>query len=696
MHFLFLAGAAALSASAQGTPAGPYEFDAEFVAVQPDTHVELKIDRCMAPSTTYEISRYEVTNTEYAAFLNAVASEEDPFRLYSPLQRQHFWGGISRSNAGPVASYSVKKGYEDLPVTFVSWFDAARYANWLHYGRPTTGTSGIGSTEGTATQGAYDTSGFHAAKPSRRNREARYFIPTCGEWLYAGFYDPATKAMTRYAGGNSLPDAGPPHPAARTANYYSTGWALPYPHLASVRDYRNNASAFGTLNQAGNVMEWVETDGKMALGGSLFLPADTLALNYRDEEHPAKKLSSFGFRIGRQAGLAPGLSLTFSAHRMLDTQAQVALAVTVPRPSPAMAPEWKRIDHAGNVSDVKTGRGCVPYAYEISRTEITNAEYADFLNAVAADHDRSGLYVDDMGTGVAGGLIRLDRNGRHVYEPKPGFDHRPVTYLSWFSLARYANWLHYGRPSGSQVIGVTEGDRQRGAYDTSAFASHRRDGSGVGISRHTFSRNERAKYFIPSDDEWYKAAYHDPDRPGWRKYWNYPTRSDVAPSNTRSQGANFQRETLGEGPPHYVSEAGAYRGSSYYGVHDLGGNVWEWLEDWRSLGGGTCWRCDIPTKGLRGGSFNYIEVGLRNGNIDPGAPTDHYFVYGGRIARRSVDSTGGPASTGWCSNPRLRHLAASLLNKAWGERKLIVAGSALAASVGLVMVVWRARSKRRR
>lgn len=635
-----------------------YEFVADFVDVAPDTSGRMVIAGCDMPSADFQMSTYEATNTEYAAFLNAVARLGDPYGLYSPMQARHFWGGIVKTRTGTVNSYWVKQGYHDLPVTFVNWRDAARYVNWLHYGRPDTGTSGPGTTEGSATEGAYDTTRFSAGMlPARRNRGARYFIPSCGEWIFSGFYDPAAGALTRYVGGNTLPAAGRPDTHARSANYYVDRWALPFPHLATVTAYSRNRSALGTHNQAGNVMEWVETtvgNGKMALGGSLFMPADTLSSSYRDTEKPGVKLSTFGFRVARipEAARAPRLKFVAPA------------ASAVPAPvtrTPAYVPpahEWVRVGHPGNISDLETGRGCVPHEYEIASAEITNAQYATFLNAVARRHDRYRLFVQDMATGVVGGINRRRKDNDYVYAAKPGYEHRPVTYLSWFSLARYANWRHYGMPQGQQEIGVTEGSPTRGAYDTSGFEVFQQDRGPAVVDATLFARNRGARYFIPSDDEWVKAAYYDPARRGWQKYWRYPGRADVPPANRgeSARKANFQADTLGEGPPYYVSEVGRFGAGGYYDVRDLGGNVWEWVETWRGLGDGDCWRCDVATKGLRGGSFNYTETGLAKWNIDPGKPGDRYFVYGGRLARR-VES----GASGTCLPASLRQTLASIV-----------------------------------
>lgn len=625
-------------------------FDTEFVHIKPEKTNKSEIGGCTLPLDDFYISKYELTNTEYANFLNAVSRYSDPFHLYTTLQESHFWGGIIRLKTEAGFFYKVKKGYEYLPATFISWFDAARYVNWLHFGRPNKGVSEIGTTEGNKFIGAYDTSNSrNSSKALSRNPFAEFFLPTCGEWLYAGFYDPKDRKFTKYVGGDSMPISGVSGYKERTANYFSREWATPYPHLAAVTAYANNKSALGIFNQAGNVMEWVESDVRTVLGGSLFLPGDTLSITYRDSEFPNKKLSSFGFRVAKKSLSGTHKDLHFSAEIMdaprFEDRSDSFNMKLLPL-------KWTRVDQPGNISDILTGRGCVPYEYEISTGEITNAQFSDFLNSVANIADSHNIYTRSMSTGVNGGILRKKNGNIFQYEPREGFENRPVAYLSWFALARYANWLHYGRPTGLQILGVTEGDSMQGAYDTSKFDEFENGDSKVNLLIDSFRRNKDAKYFIPTDDEWYKAAYYDPEKNGFRKYWKFPNRSDLSPTNLKKDnaGLNYQIDDLGEGPPFFVSKVGDFTGTGYYKIFDMGGNVWEWLEDWRNLGGGQCWRCELPTKGLRGGSFNYIDIGLMNGNVDPGVPSDRYFVYGGRLARK-VDSK----LTGWCTSSHVRY-----------------------------------------
>jgi formylglycine-generating enzyme required for sulfatase activity len=107
---------------------------------------------CGAVNYTYNIGKYEVTAGQYTAFLNAVG-RVDTYALYNTHMPSDVGCGITRSGSGTVGNpyaYSVASDYADRPVNYVSWGDAARFANWLQNGQPT-GSQNLSTTE----DGAY-------------------------------------------------------------------------------------------------------------------------------------------------------------------------------------------------------------------------------------------------------------------------------------------------------------------------------------------------------------------------------------------------------------------------------------------------------------------------------------------------------------------------------------------------------------
>ena len=156
-------------------------------------------------------------------------------------------------------------------------------------------------------------------------------------------------------------------------------------------------------------------------------------------------------------------------------------------PSPFM--EWITVGDPGNVDDTHgEGYGGVDYVFDIARHEVTNAQYCVFLNAVAA-YDPNGLYNTSMGSGY-GGITRSGSSGSYTYSTFTGRANMPVNYVSWYDTLGFANWMHNGKPTGDQDASTTED----GAYDMSL-------GSNV-------VRKLGARVFLPSEDEWYKAAYY--------------------------------------------------------------------------------------------------------------------------------------------------------------------------------------------
>jgi formylglycine-generating enzyme required for sulfatase activity len=226
--------------------------------------------------------------------------------------------------------------------------------------------------------------------------------------------------------------------------------------------------------------------------------------------------------------------------------------------------EWVTVGDPGNACDTQS-QGCfgaVPYVYRIGKYEVTNAQYAEFLNAVAVI-DTNALYNTNMGVvpGSYGGITRSGSSGSYSYNVIVGRDDISVNYVSFWDALRFANWLHNGQPAGAQDNTTTED----GAYTLTPS----------GITNNTVMRNTGVTTIVvPSEDEWYKAAYY---AAGAMFYFDYPAGSDLqtvcaAPGPT-ANSANCLTAAGG------LTGVGSYTGSaSPNGTFDQGGNVWEWNE----------------------------------------------------------------------------------------------------------------------
>ena len=247
------------------------------------------------------------------------------------------------------------------------------------------------------------------------------------------------------------------------------------------------------------------------------------------------------------------------------------------------------VGHPGNSNDTHgDGYGAVSYTYDIGKYEVTAGQYCEFLNAVAKT-DTYGLYDSGMSNGdmYAARIEQHSTTGNHTYTIPSDWANRPVTRVSWGDAARFSNWLTNGQPTGDQTLATTED------------GSYYLNGATTDEELMAVARQPDARFVIPSEDEWYKAAYYDSDKPGGAGYWDYPTGTDASPANDLvapdpGNNANFYDNGYTIGSPYYRTEVGEFEQSdSPYGTYDQGGNVYEWTEAAMST----------VSRGERGGSL---------------------------------------------------------------------------------------------
>jgi formylglycine-generating enzyme required for sulfatase activity len=286
------------------------------------------------------------------------------------------------------------------------------------------------------------------------------------------------------------------------------------------------------------------------------------------------------------------------------------------------------VTNPGNADDT-TGWGGVAYQYRIGIYEVTNDQYAAFLNAKASS-DPLGLFSTSMASDPRGGISRTGVSGSFAYAARPDMGNKPVNFVSWYDAVRFTNWLHNGQGSG---------DTETGAYTLLGGTATPSNGLSV-------TRNLGAKWWLPSMDEWHKSAYHQPASQGGDSdnYWLYPTASNLAPTpgtaidlvgptrgdiaNPGANVANYNSAADWNGQDGNVTTVGSAGplSKSFYGTFDQGANVREWIEDVFFDPQVGTWRRE------RGGSFNNGAINMQSGIAAAGAPGGESANRGFRVA----------------------------------------------------------------
>ena len=341
-----------------------------------------------------------------------------------------------------------------------------------------------------------------------------------------------------------------------------------------------------------------------------------------------------------------------SIHRTILVVAGLCLALVAQ--APAFNMDFVHVGDAGNAGELsgltsggygawgpdRPNTGAVSYEYYMGTYEVTSGQYTEFLNAVAAT-DPYGLYNPEMahndypGTGWYNDrgchIERSGVDGSYTYAVTHDWDNRPVNWLSTGDAFRFINWMHNGQPTGAVDLTTTED----GAYYLNGINDN--------ASLLAVTREGDAAYFLPTEDEWYKAAFYDPTLNGGAGgYYDFAMQTDnptlidndilpVDPgfsANYKKIGNDasiFPHPGIADGVSFAVaSDVGEFENSgSYYGTFDQSGNVSEIVHE----------VFKINYFLARGGNFQmsdlYLTAGDRWGDV---TPTVDWPYYGFRVA----------------------------------------------------------------
>ena len=561
----------------------------------------------------FRMGQFDITIEQYTAFLNAVA-QADPHGLYNPKMATDLQvAGVARSGPSGKFIYSVipPSGPFQIPgatagqrpITYVSWFDAARFANWMSNGQP----SGH-QTKKTTENGAYNLTSSKAKRglavpkntvnPNTGNPPTHY-LPTENEWYKAAYYNPT---LSNNAGGYTLystnSNTAPTNIPGESENAANLLYQLKYAvtqqlsldsqqnYSTDVGSFTRSKGPFGTYDMNGSVWEMIDpatvSSPSIILRGGAWTSYFTyLQSSYRLGGSPAASGSNGGFRLVSEA-----------------------------KNPPASGYEVVKVGHPGNRKD-KTGFGSVKNPFWIGKYEVTIGQYCAFLNAIART-DPYGLYDPAMTSVLSSaGVQRSGSSGEYSYSPMNNAgdsSSRPISFVNWFDAARFANWMSNGQPTGEQDSTTTED----GAYRLQGIMQ------GATVVRNEVNPNTGAAplFFLPTENQWYKAAYYSPKlNSGRGGYYVYATSSNRVPGNVVGDEfnmANYIDDYSGsyfycvpqnryiDPNQNYLTDVGAYSGSpSFYGTYDQNGLLYQWNDLDGTAG---------PSRGLRGG-FNFAGPG---------------------------------------------------------------------------------------
>lgn len=191
---------------------------------------------------------------------------------------------------------------------------------------------------------------------------------------------------------------------------------------------------------------------------------------------------------------------------------------TVEAKAPLLSLDFVVIANPDNPPDPKSYYGAVSLPFLLQRNTVTTSQYCLFLNSVASIEDPHHLYDERMFSDAVVHAIKRTYHHHtktYHYSVVKGQEEKPIVYINYLSAIRFCNWLH---------------NEQQGpeATETGAYTLPSDEMTAIFPTK-----NEGARYFLPSPDQWYKATYFDPSLPP--PSYSYPS-AESLPTWTGSYG----------------------------------------------------------------------------------------------------------------------------------------------------------------
>lgn len=685
------------------------------------------------PSYFHRIGRFEVTNEQYARFLNDVWKnrgkpradfvffDTDTGSVYinsvaspaegnaPPANPLLYNAAVGRIALDPALGdpFVIEAGYANHPVVGVSWYGAAKFCNWL------TLVQGMSLEERIylegATAGDWQRVVFDPSDPaSNRNGfrlpmdDGALIASSLNEWYQVASRGPDDSGQNPqfdfpYGFGRNVLESS-------DANFLFSGDEFdndttPVGHFDGVNFLGDlvtpthvNDNGFGVFDLTGNVAEWMHEGGGggdgFTRGGHFNTPVDfpELRNDVRVALPADTTVSTVGFRVAQS--LAPvDLKVTQASDQVRATgpvggafdQSSFVLTLentgdyTVDALGVSVGPSWLTVDGVApkqiapnttlqlplRLDDMADSLGLSPgpgsdfgfvrhrdvdpggvgYDFWISKREVTNAQFAAFLNDARVnlsnergafmyfDLDSSSVYINDAEQGVEGqaapnatlttmlydgSLGRIHAAG-NTFVVDAGMESYPVVGVSWYGAVKYCNWrtLSSGMPAG--VRAYTEGVLPEDWHPVSTDA--------VTWALQDLSPAQRQQlvdgaigFRLPMDDngaagasafnEWHKFASAHSDDNGVARFdatygfgrmtlsvadANFFDSSDADDSGPTPTGFFDGTSLLADGETKTVATENLYE------LLDVAGNVAEWMQDQANA--------DPTRRAVRGGSF---------------------------------------------------------------------------------------------